>query len=164
MYFPASNFRFFKTFILRVNIHIKTACRYYPATQTKTVTVRLMGDVNLFLPCWCQFMVCRSTCKLCKNRPTYLTYNIFLAISLSVQRAGLCVISELPNAKSSLKAEGPCHYIYFLFIFFIVCSLEKYFLLKHWTIASFRALLCSLLPSWGGVLGFFGLPPLRFRD
>ncbi len=40
-----------------------------------TLTVRIMGDVNLFLSGWRQW-------------PTHLTYNIFLAISLIVPRAG----------------------------------------------------------------------------
>ncbi len=38
-------------------------------------------DVNLL-----KKVVCRSTCKLFKHRPTYLTYNIFLAISLSASQ------------------------------------------------------------------------------
>ena len=38
-------------------------------------------------------LVCRSTCKLRKHSPAHLTYNIFLAISLTVPRARLCVIS-----------------------------------------------------------------------
>ncbi len=38
--------------------------------------------------------MCRSTCKLGKHRSTHLTYNIFLAISLIVPRAGRCVISN----------------------------------------------------------------------
>ncbi len=49
-----------------------------------TWTLRIMGDVNLFLP---------GLCKLIKHRWTHLTYNIFLAISLIVPRAGRCVIS-----------------------------------------------------------------------
>ncbi len=40
-------------------------------------------------PCPGTSFLVMLTCKLCKHRPTYLTYNIFLAISLSVPRAGL---------------------------------------------------------------------------
>ena len=65
----------------------KQACRCYPFTHTMTVIVRMMKDVNLF----CQV---GRQCKLRKHRLTHLTYNIFLAISLTVPRAGLCVVSS----------------------------------------------------------------------
>ena len=48
-----------------------------------TVTVKMMGDVNLF---------CQVDKQFWKHRPPHLTYNIFLAVTLTVPRAGLCVI------------------------------------------------------------------------
>ena len=59
----------------------------------------------IFIAACCTTIMCQIVfkeqntllCKLCKDRPTYLTYNIFRAISLSITRPGLCVISYFLN-------------------------------------------------------------------
>ncbi len=55
-----------------------------------TLTVRIMGDVNLFLSGWRQFIYNYVNRK---HWPTHLTYN-FLAISLIVPRVGQSEIAH----------------------------------------------------------------------
>ncbi len=73
---------------------IKTSQKVFKSSSL--VDIILLHRQRQWLSEWWGMLI--FSCHVDVNRPTYLTYNIFLAISLSVLRSGLCVISHMTDS------------------------------------------------------------------